>query len=121
MINRFTTLQRVLFCLGMFNIIALLILNAMIWYYDIDEKLFSGALIAAGVINFFWVWFLLRRSFNSIKQVTEHLKMIRTDDIIKIEASGHQKEINELIHAFNTLADEVHNKAKAAEKIIKSD
>jgi len=119
MIHKLSTVQRVLICVACYDLLAVLAMYFITWRYEVNEIIFTQLAIVASTANLLWIWFLLHRAFSSIKKVTEHLKMVRHDNIIKIEASGHQKEINELIHAFNNIADDIQKKTKTAQKIIK--
>lgn len=131
LLKKISTIQRVLFCLAVSNIGLLLFLLGFTYRFELNETDFIVMSMFAGTVNFFWVWALLRKSFNTVENVAEHLKKIvdvHADDKLidvettgkyKIHVEGHQKEVADLVHAFNQLVDDINKKAKKSNKIIK--
>jgi hypothetical protein len=126
MFKSLSTLQRVLFCVAITNSTLFGLSFLATWQYDVEEFHFVILSGIASVINFVWVWALLSKTFKTVEHVTTNLKKINENDHIKfesngnykIEIDGHQKEVTELVNAFNHLVDDIHDKAKKSHEII---
>lgn len=126
MFKSLTTLQRVLFCIALTNL-SLFGLDVFITQqYDIHETHFVILGAVASVVNFVWIWLLLRKAFKTVEVVTQGMNQIASDDKVEFESSGnykihidgHQKEVTDLVKAFNTLVEDIHQKAQKSHDII---
>jgi uncharacterized protein YoxC len=124
-----TTTQRVIFCVALTNFLLFSFMYFISYEYEIKEHDFLILSAMAAIINIVWVWLLLKKSFNTIDTVTSNIKKLtnkNNNDIIKFQSSGnfklqvdgHQKEVTDLVNAFNHLVEDIHEKAKQSKDII---
>ncbi len=124
-----TTTQRVIFCVALTNFLLFSFMYFISYKYEIKEHDFLILSAMAAIINIVWVWLLLKKSFNTIDTVTSNIKKLtnkNNNDIIKFQSSGnfklqvdgHQKEVTDLVNAFNHLVEDIHEKAKQSKDII---
>lgn len=129
MFKNFSTLQRVLFCIAISNILMIFGMILLAFRFELDERDFILIASLAGTINFFWVWTLLKKTFTTVETVTNHIQnFTRKKTAIKhgyepasnfkLKTGGHQKEVQDLVDAFNSLVDEIHVKAEKSSQII---
>ncbi len=130
MINKFSTLQRVLLGMTTVNIflfVSIILLELHIDLDEIDFLILSGI---NGITNLIFVWLMLRTTFNNIKRITNKLQqfdniqtLVDNKNIIEqfkneIYSEKNQIEIQELIDTFNNLINDIDHKAKKTKKII---
>lgn len=126
MFKSLTTLQRVLLCVAITNTMLFCLSLVITLQYDIQKPHYVILSGLASVINFVWVWALLRKTFDTVIDVTNNIKQMSKDDLIEFESSGnykihidgHQKEVTDLVKAFNELVDDIHDKAKKSHDLI---
>ena len=129
MFKNLSTLNQVLLILGVTNALMILGVVGLEYRFELDEKDFLVLTVLAGTTNFIWVWALLRKSFKVVEDVANNLQRMATRQTavkhgyekatkFKLKTAGHQKEVQELVDAFNNLVDEIHDKAEESTKII---
>ncbi len=127
--SKFSTIQRVLFCLAVSNAGLIFIMLLFAFRFELNEMDFIFLSSGAGIINFFWVWLLLRKSFDIVEQVTNNIHKIigkeaavkhgyEDSENFKLQTGGLQKEVQDLVDAFNRLVDQIHVSAEESNKII---
>jgi len=127
MFKTLTTLQRILICVGLVNFVEFCLIGAMIVSHNISDHDYLVVSGIFGFVNFVWVYFLLRKSFNAVENVAIGLNSITTSkhkvyykDTPHLINEGHQQEITDLVQAFNHLVDDIHENAEESKKIIGS-
>jgi len=126
MFKKLSTLQRILICVGLANFFEFCLVYFLVGHYAVGENDYSFISAITGFVNFIWIFFLLRKSFNVVQNVAVGLNSMVSKHAIEyrepshLENAGHQKEVTELVDAFNHLVDDIHDNAEKSKNIITS-
>lgn len=129
MLNKLSTLQRILLFIAGINITFFISVLGLAYRFELEEVDFLIMSASAAISDFLIIWLLLKNTFKTVEQVANNIQKITDNHTaihhgydsgkkFKLKTGGHQKEVQDLVDAFNNLVDEIHDKAEKSNKII---